>query len=316
MEPDVRDTVVDFIRETWQLTGISRKRLIKWLNLPPSKYYEWKNRYGKDNRHNGWIPRDWWLMESERQAIIDYYTDHPFEGYRRLTYMMMDADIVAVSPSTVYRVLSKAGLLCRNTNKQSKKGTGFIQPLQVHEHWHIDICHINIDGTFYYMAIILDGYSRYVIHWEIRESMTEKDIEIIMERAKEKFPDARPRIISDNGPQFIARDFKEYIRISGMTHVRTSPYYPQSNGKVERMNGTVKHETIRKQAPQSLEEARRVVVKYIYHYNNERLHSAIDYITPVDKMEGRASMIIQQRERKLEAARKKRKEDAKLHKAA
>ena len=121
MEPDVRDSVIDFIREVWELTGISRNRLIIWLNLPPSKYYEWKKRYGKDNRHNGWIPRDWWLMECEKQAIIDYYADHPFEGYRRLTYMMMDADVVAVSPSTVYRVLRKEGLLCRNTNRQSKK---------------------------------------------------------------------------------------------------------------------------------------------------------------------------------------------------
>jgi len=64
--------------------------------------------------------------------------------------------------------------------------------------------------------------------------MKEADIEVILERAKEKHPEAKPRIISDNGPQFIARDFKEFIRISGMTHVRTSPYYPQSNGKLER----------------------------------------------------------------------------------
>jgi len=64
--------------------------------------------------------------------------------------------------------------------------------------------------------------------------MREADVEVILERAKEKYPVAKPRIISDNGPQFIARDFKEFIRISGMTHVRTSPYYPQSNGKIER----------------------------------------------------------------------------------
>ncbi|MEK7274247.1 MAG: transposase family protein [Candidatus Desantisbacteria bacterium] len=104
--------------------------------------------------------------------------------------------------------------------KCSKKGTGFIQPLAAHEHWHIDVSYINICGTFYYLCAILDGYSRYIVHWEIRESMTEREIEIILERAKEKYPDARSRIISDNGPQFIAKDFKEYIRISGMTHVR------------------------------------------------------------------------------------------------
>jgi len=81
---------------------------------------------------------------------------------------------------------------------------------------------------------ILDGYSRFLVHWDLRESMTEADIEIILERAKERYPGVKPRIISDNGPQFIAKDFKEFIRISGMTHVRTSPYYPQSSGKIER----------------------------------------------------------------------------------
>ena len=60
--------------------------------------------------------------------------------------------------------------------------------------------------------------------------MTEADVEASLQRAREKYPDAHPRIISDNGPQFIAKDFKEFIRLAGMTHVRTSPYYPQSNG--------------------------------------------------------------------------------------
>ena len=99
-----------------------------------------------------------------------------------------------------------------------------MQPLQPHEHWHVDVSYINVSGTFYYLCSVLDGCSRYVVHWDLRESMTEADVEIILERAKEKYPEARPRIISDNGPQFIARDFKEFIRISGMTHVRTSPY--------------------------------------------------------------------------------------------
>ena len=76
---------------------------------------------------------------------------------------------------------------------------------------------------------MLDGFSRYIVHWDIRESMKEPDVELIVQKALECFPGERPRIISDNGPQFIARDFKEFIRLAGMTHVRTSPYYPQSN---------------------------------------------------------------------------------------
>src|SRR5262249_18512205 len=71
---------------------------------------------------------------------------------------------------------------------------------------------------------------RLIVHWEIRETMTEAEVETIIQRAREQYPGERPRIISDNGPQFIARDFKEFIRICGMTHVKTSPYYPQSKG--------------------------------------------------------------------------------------
>ena len=112
---------------------------------------------------------------------------NPLEGYRRLTFMMLDADIVAVSPSSVWRVLSQAGLLSKWNVKPSKKGTGFGQPLAAHEHWHVDISYLNIGGTSYYLCSILDGYSRYIVNWDIRESMTEADIEIILQGAKEKY---------------------------------------------------------------------------------------------------------------------------------
>jgi len=136
--------------------------------------------------------------------------------------------------------------------------------------------------------------------------MLEADVEIIIERAKEKFPEAKPRIISDNGPQFIAKDFKEFIRLSGMTHVRTSPYYPQSNGKLERFHKTLKGECIRPKTPLSLDDARRLVAEYIEHYHTVRLHSAIGYIAPVDKLNGRESEIFKERDQKLEAAREQR----------
>ena len=221
--------------------------------------------------------------------------------------MMMDADIVAVSPSSVYRVLTNAGLLNRWNRKESKKGTGFVQPLKAHEHWHIDISYINICGTFYYMCSVLDGFSRYIVHWEIREAMKESDVEIILQRAHEKFPHANPRIISDNGPQFIAKDFKEFIKISGMTHVKTSPYYPQSNGKLERYHRTIKGTCIRANTPLSLADAQRLVTDFVGHYNNIRLHSAIGYIAPIDKLQGRAETILAQRDAKLAAAREARK---------
>jgi putative transposase len=181
--------------------------------------------------------------------------------------MMLDANVVAVSPSSVYRVLCDAGLMKKHNGKPSLKGKGFDQPTKPHEHWHVDVTYINIAGTFFYLCSLLDGYSRFLVHWEIRMSMTESEVETILQRARERFPDARPRIISDNGPQFLAKDFKEFIRICGMTHVRTSPYYPQSNGKKERWYKTLKGECIRVKTPLSLQDARRIVTDFVAHYN-------------------------------------------------
>jgi len=136
--------------------------------------------------------------------------------------------------------------------------------------------------------------------------MTEHDVEITLQRGRENFPAAKPRIISDNGPQFIANDFKAFIRHCGMTHVRTSSNYPQSNGKIERWHGSLKRECIRRKTPLTLDDARRIVDGYVQHYNNTRLHSAIDYIAPKDKLEGRAESILSAREAKLAAARERR----------
>src|SRR6516164_9846008 len=221
---------------------------------------------------------------------------------------MMDDDVVAASPTTVWSVLKEAGLMGKRITSPSRKGTGFEQPTAPHQHWHIDISYINVCGTFYYLCSILDGDSRYLIHWDIRCQMTESDVELIVQKAREMFPDARPRIISDNGPQFIARDFKDFIRLCGMTHVRTSPYYPQSNGKIERWHRTLKGDCIRTQTPLCLEDAQRVVARYVEHYNTVRLHSAIGYVTPLAKLEGRDRAIFDERDRKLNEARQRRKQ--------
>ena len=297
---------MDFVRSWAEKTGLTIEQLLKWLELSAGKFYDWRQRYGRANQHNHWVPRDFWLQDWEKKAILDYQEQYPLEGYRRLTYMMIDADIVAVSPSSVFRVLREAGRLRRWAPKPSRKGSGFEQPLAVHEHWHIDISYINVHGTFYYLCAVLDGASRYLIAWSLRESMTETDVEIVLQQAREKFPDARPRIISDNGPQFIAKDFKEFIRVSGMTHVRTSPYYPQSNGKMERWNGSIKSECIRPGVPLSRDDAERLIAQYIAVYNDQRLHSSLGYVTPKDMLDNRRAEIHAERDRKLERARQQR----------
>ncbi len=306
--PDVRDAVFDFVQGFTTVTALPTWWVALTLAIPPQHCSRWVKRYGTANHHNGRIPRDHWLEDWEGDAILAFHDAHPLEGYRRLSFMMLDARTVAVSPSTVYRVLKKAGRLDRFRGKPSKKGTGFQQPLQPHEHWHVDVTYLNIAGTFYHLCALLDGYRRVLVHWEIRARMTERDVETILQRAREQYPEATPRIISDNGPQCIAKDFKEDIRIAGMTHVSTSPYYPPSNGKIERWNQTVKVTTVRPNAPGSLDEARRLVAAFVEHYNTKRLHSAIGYVTPADKLAGWETEIWAARDHQLETARERRRQ--------
>jgi hypothetical protein len=104
VDPDVRDAVVDFIRGWAEKTGLAIEQLLDWLGLSAGKFYQWRQRYGKTNQHNGGVPRDFWLQDREKPAILDFQELYPSEGYRRLTYMMIDNDVVAVSPSSVFRV--------------------------------------------------------------------------------------------------------------------------------------------------------------------------------------------------------------------
>ena len=178
---------MDFVHH-WHERSFEKKLLLRGIELSTSKFYSWLGRYGKDNDHNGKIPRDYWIQDWEKEKVIGFYLAHRTDGYRRVSYMMLDQDVAAVSPATTYRILANAGLLRRwNETKTSSKGEGFVQPLKPHEHWHVDISYLNICGTFYYFIGILDGCTRYMVHWDIRTSMTEDDVTLTIQRAKEKF---------------------------------------------------------------------------------------------------------------------------------
>ena len=150
---------------------------------------------------------------------------------------------------------------------------------------------------------------RAVVAWDFADRMTEADVELILQRALEAHPGSRPRVISDNGPQFIAGDFRRFIDLTGLTHVRTSVNYPQSNGKIERYHRTLDKGTIQAVTPDG---ARITIAARIDHYNHHRLHSAIGYITPRDKLLGLDTEIWAERDRKLEQARELRRKRREL----
>lgn len=307
VDSGVRDSVVMHIRDKKEQTGLSESFMLKVINVHPDKFNSWKRRVGVSNKHNGCQPRDYWLDEWEKESIIEFYLANIDEGYRRCCYLMIDHNIVYTSPSTVYRVLVKAAAIKTSTNKESAKGNGFVQPTFPHEHWHMDISYVKIAGVFYYLICILDGYSRAIVCWDIRTEMKDYDVGIVQQKAKELYPDEHPRYITDNGSQFIGKDFKHFIADNELTHWTTSPYYPQSNGKIERFHKTIKGECVKKKCPISLEDAKRIIGNYVQEYNFTRLHSAIGYVAPMDKMSGKDKQIIAERKKKVENRRKERK---------
>ncbi len=280
------------------------------IGISKGKYFHWKKRMGRENQHNCNLPKSNWLLPWEREAIINYAKTHYAEndyflrdGYRRLTYRMLDDDLAAVSPSSVYRILKAEGLLNQwNTVKTSSKGNGFKQPDGPHQHWHTDIKYINFQGTFLFLISVMDGYSRFIVHHEVRANMTEYDVQLTIQKAREKYPDKMPSIISDNGGQFISKDFREFIKFLELTHIRTSVAYPQSNGKLERFHRSVGIECLHTNSFITIEGAREIIAKYINYYNQTRLHSAIYYLTPEDLLSGREKQRVAQREQKLQQA--------------
>ena len=284
--------------------------MLKIIGLNKVTYYRWLKRCGQPNRHNGKIPKSHWLTPEEIKMIEDYARGHYSfndyylrDGYRRIAYNMLDEDIVAASPSSVYRVLKIAGLLnLWNTEKKNLKGSGFKQPDGPHKHWHTDIKYLNFNGSFLFLISVIDGYSRYIVHHEIRHTMTSYDTELIVQKAMDKFPGVKPRIITDNGAQYISKEFKQFIKQAELEHITTSVKYPQSNGKIERFHRSINQECLRIISPVSFDEYKIYVEDYVNFYNTKRLHASLNYLTPEDYLVGRKNDKLKLREAKLENA--------------
>ena len=311
----IRDEILEYSRNIRYRSNLNISKIIQLIGINKVKYYNWIKREGVENQHNGNIPKKHWLTPDERAIIIqkakNHIDDNKYsleDGYRRITYMGIDANLFACSSSTVYRVLRQAGLLKKWKSKDNtKKGTGYKQPTTMHQEWHTDIKYINFFGTFIYFMGVIDGYSRYLVHHEVRMSMTEYDVQIVIQRALEKYPNYKPKIITDNGSQYISIDFKLFMEEVGSQHVRISPAYPQANGKIERLHRTLEEECLRKTSMVSIQDARLQIAEYVDYYNNHRLHSAIDYLRPVDLLNGNEKELLAKRKDKITKAKEARK---------
>jgi len=270
---------------------------------------KWMGRRGIETKHNNNIPKNYFLTPQEIAAIVMYCAANQLKGYRMQCWEMVDKNVAFVSCGSVYNVIKRYNLGKKWAEVAEMKKRGFDQPKAVHEQWHIDFSYIRIDGAFYYFLGILDGFSRKMLNFRLCENMTGINAEILVVETKELYPEANnARIISDNGSQFISKDFEELLALLEFGHTLTSANHPQSNGKLERFNRTLKSEHVRRSAYLNYQDACIRMAQWIAYYNCERLHSAIYYLTPNDVFNGRTSVRLAERKEKLHTAYIKRRE--------
>ena len=302
MSLTIRRLIEKEITRLHNLTGIAIFVLALYAGVSRRTYREWKSRKEQENKHNGYIPRDHWTTPLEEKEIITYCSERMDLGYRTLCWQMVDANIAFVSPGTVYNMLKRCGLSKKWAEIGEDAKKGFEQPKSVHEQWHTDISYVKVCGNFYYFISVMDGYSRKILAWGLFQSMEGINAEVVLTRAKELYPDTKPRIITDNGSQFISKDFRELVFLLEIEHTLTSPGHPQSNGKLERFHRTFKCEHIRKSAFMGLEDAKERIGNWIKYYNERRLHAALCYLPPEDIFQGLKNNRLAERKDKMHTA--------------
>jgi len=285
------------------LTGILIINLLVFAGISKRTWHEWQKRRDIETKHNNNTPKTHYLTPEEIRAIVTYCNDNPLKGYRMQCWEMVDRNIAFVSCSSVYNIIKRYNLDKKWAEAIEMAKRGFDQPKAVHEQWHIDFSYIRIGGAFYYFLGILDGFSRKMLNWRLCENMAGINAEILVAQTKELYPEAKnPRIISDNGSQFTSKDFEELLVLLEFDHTLTSANHPQSNGKLERFNRTLKSEHVRRSAYLNYNDACQRMAEWILYYNNERLHSAIWYLTPNDVFYGRTTRRLAERKEKLHTA--------------
>lgn len=305
MPAQTKAAVMQIVVQTKQRSGWPAYRTLAALGLPRSVYYAWKVRKSLEDRA-GKPCRVYEVLPEERRAICEFALQYSKIGYRKLTWMMVDAQIACVGESTVYRVLSEADLLSRWKRSAVSSGEYNFRPSAPNQQWHTDVMYVWVAARFYFLLSFVDAYSRYVVHHKLLMSLDGESVAIELEAALEANPTARPRIVHDHGSEFVNRDVAAVIKAHNLIDIKTKPRHPESNGIVERFNGTVRDVTDDDYGKNYL-QAEAIIDKLMRYYNEERLHAALGYMTPATWHHGQPNEVREERARRIAAARAHRK---------
>jgi len=284
--------------------------ILSELGLTRSVYYDWLERSREGTLTDRVViphsPRA--ALPEEIEAVVNYANAQPREGYRRLAWMMIDDDIAYLTPSTLYRILDRYDLLYRWKRPEPGYGRKVPEATYPNEVWHVDLMYLWVRGRWYFLVSVLDSYSRFIVHWELALSMRAQEIAEIIVAALEKVPGKKPRIVRDNGSQFAAKEWREVIRHFEIEEIPIRVRHPESNGRIERYHRSVREEAFGDRELEDFYHARDILKQWVRYYNEERLHSALNYLRPVDYYRGNPEALLTERKRKLTAATTRRKE--------
>jgi putative transposase len=285
------------------------KRILAELDVPRSTFYRWYDRYkvagyeGLADRKAG--PRQFWnrIPDAVREHVVEVALERPDQSPRQLAWHITDTEGYVISETSVYRILKSYDLITSPAFDIVKASDKFKNPTKrVNEMWQTDFTQFKVMGWgWYYLCTVLDDFSRYIIAWRLAPTMAATDVEETLLLAldftgvEEMQVKHRPRLLSDNGPAFIADALNEFLRPYDIQQVHGRAHHPQTQGKIERyhrsMKSIVKLNTFF--FPWELEQA---IADFVAYYNYERYHESLDNVTPADVFFGRQEEVLTQRE--------------------
>ena len=291
-------------------SNLSVKQTLAELDVPRSTFYRWYGQYQEDGpdglRDQKPNPRQFWnrIPEQVKDQVVDLALEHPDKSSRQLAWHFVDKMKYFISESSVYRILKGFDLVQSPAFEMVSAKDKFEKPTKrVHELWQTDFTHFKVlDWGWYYLSTILDDYSRYIIAWKLAPTMATSDVEETLELALEKSGlekvrvRHRPRLLSDNGPAYLSKELKQFLKRKDIKHIRGAPYHPQTQGKIERWHRSMKN-VVKLQNYYSPSQLAEAIDDFVEYYNNQRYHESLENMTPVSIYYGKEKEVQSKREK-------------------
>jgi putative transposase len=317
LPPELQKRVHEEVQQAKRRSGWPARRTLAALGIARRSYYRWlkEEAWAKDRPTEPSPPvSPYEALSEEKQAVLAYARKHPELRHREMAWRMVDEDVAYLSPSTVYRILKEANLVCPWRRRAKRKKAKEERASRPDQRWSTDLMSIQVGNRVYYFVAFLDDYSRYIVHHELLLGMDGLTVSLAAQKGIEtlpKGPDGKPvvtpEIRSDNGGCYISKEFRVVLQENGLGHHRIKPHCPEENGLMERANRTLR-EGLDGEELTDLLTAERVIARVVRHYDEERLHSALGYLPPWEFYRGDPSRRFEERRKKLFQARHRRRE--------